>query len=312
MAKAQQYGWRIGSIRKIVLMLLLFIAVAFISVANATATITYETDYLRSDQQTVNGVTGYILNTTQSNSPVVITQEYSSTAYVSINFGWRVWITHNGNTTNEITSGTPTAVVTRNTNGNGIQNATRTMPLEQLDTGYDAVKAILYLRFGSGTWTAKATFTTSLLIEKYLLNQTWTFSLWTNRTTYLDVEHYTVAECRFGSSTYKSLIDDVEYADANPYEVGMYHLGAGNVFIWFFYPFSHIIGLNTVLLCLVFMCDATIYIRTNRNTTYVILGNLLLCGSSGLITALLNEVTSVIFWVFMLFALSGVFYKLVR
>jgi len=91
--------------------------------------------YMRSDSHTANNVTGYKLSETQS-----ATHTYNGrtkTGTYTTYYGVRVWIVFPNGQLEELTSGTPVAVVSRSSDGSGLQSANWTCPgyLNIVDAG---------------------------------------------------------------------------------------------------------------------------------------------------------------------------------
>jgi hypothetical protein len=86
----------------------------------------------------------------------------------------------------------------------------------------------------------------------------------------------------------------------------------GNFIIAIFSPWSSILGgINTVLAIGLLFVDGCIYIRS-RKFTYVMLGMIPLCGTYGVINAILSDVWLAGFWVFMLFAVAYVYWGIIK
>ncbi|RLI86021.1 MAG: hypothetical protein DRP01_05015, partial [Archaeoglobales archaeon] len=150
----------------------------------------------------------YILNGTQS----------STSKYVGLSSGgqlqtWvavRVWIVYSDGNSSELTDGNYNVNVTRSSSGYGYQNVTWTCPETDLNTT-DAIMVRVYLKVGSGSWTAKAKFITSQGMTQ--IGGNWTFQLYTkNQQTKNPITNQWTTACYFywGSSSYNSLIDGVE------------------------------------------------------------------------------------------------------
>lgn len=160
-----------------------------------------ETRYMRSDTHTVNGLTKYVLGTTQTES-YLTRSEY---AVNSGDWGIRVWKRASGGTETEITSGTPVAQVSRTTDGSGIQTNTWACPETTL-ASTDAIVVKVYVRPDGGSWVEKETFITTQLSASKLDAATWLVSYWTQLDT---TNEY--AAFRFGSTSYNSQIGNFKY-----------------------------------------------------------------------------------------------------
>jgi len=137
-----------------------------------------ETRYMRGDQHTVNGLTAYILGTTQSDVEQVHKRGFSGN--VGIEWGIRVWKRKSDGTEEEITNGTPVAIVSRGADGEGIQSATWTCPQTSLSST-DAIVVRVYVRELGGSWYLHAEFITEQLGASSLDGATWTVYYYTYR-----------------------------------------------------------------------------------------------------------------------------------
>jgi len=172
---------------------------------------TVETRYLRSDQHTVNGLTAYVLGTSQTTSFLSRTQTFSGSP--TVEWGIRVWRRAADGTETEVTSGTPVAVVSRAYDGSGLQSATWNCPQTSMaDT--DAIVVRVYVR-GGGSWILLETFITEQLGAGQLDAATWTVYYWTSRQ-YVPPVGQTSTSFRFGDSTYNSRIEGFSWSVPPP------------------------------------------------------------------------------------------------
>jgi len=140
-------------------------------------TVTSETRYFRNDQHTINTITAYKLLTSQT----------GVSRYVTINAGGsnntRVGmvpiIRHIDGSYVGIDGYTVKAIVTRTSNGIGIQSATWGCPETSLSIT-DAIEVRVYLDAGGG-WIHKVTFITDQLGATQLDAATWTIHYYTKR-----------------------------------------------------------------------------------------------------------------------------------
>ncbi|MEM3617290.1 MAG: hypothetical protein QXJ31_05190 [Candidatus Bathyarchaeia archaeon] len=133
-----------------------------------------ETRHMRGDQQTVNGLTAYILGLTQS----AIEKHYSliNDASSYIYAGIRVWKRSADGVETEITGGSPVAVayVYYPRGGGGYASATWGCPQTPLNPT-DAIVVRVYARKSTtATWELAATFITEQLGATQLDAATWT------------------------------------------------------------------------------------------------------------------------------------------
>lgn len=287
--------------------LLLFALVLFalLPLSVEARTSTSFTWYMRGDTDTVNGVTGYVVNATQSDAAVTLSESIAASENCS--WGYRVWRAEGNNATTELTSGTPTAIVTRTANGNGVQSNTWLPTETPLAIGFDSLKLVAYVQFGAGAWTAKATFTTPRLSEATLLNETTTFYSWTNRT---ESGGTTYSQMRFGSSTYNTRIEDIAFAEPYGPESMLVELMNQNFFGFIMFPMNAVLGSLSYGVILLLICVPLVK-RYNSFVPVLILF-VLFGGGAGAFTLMIPEVGMSIGWVFMVIGLGGLLYKWTR
>ncbi len=177
---------------------------------DATAT---ETWYMRSDQQTVNGLTAYKLSTTQSSS--YTSAGGTASGYTSGYWGIRVWIRHADGTEDELTPGYSVAVVSRNSDGEGMQSATWNCPGATLSST-DSIVVRVYIGTSSPPSYQVAEFTTQPLTASRLYASTWTVYYYTYLNQYWWGNRYTDIYYYWGDSTHNSRISNVQYEIAPP------------------------------------------------------------------------------------------------
>jgi len=160
-----------------------------------------ETRYMRSDQQTVNGLTAYKLDTTQSASELygAVTVSGSQTVY------WASDVAIRHSDSSETSLGTKVGQVQRNTDGQGIQSATWNVTVQTL-VSTDSIVVRVYLKVGAGSWNLMATFTTEQLGASSLDAATWTFYYYTYYGSYYEARFY------WGKSTYNSRIENFTWS----------------------------------------------------------------------------------------------------
>ena len=203
-----------------ILLLIFLISTSLLSsitfkIQNVKANPDTVTWYMRSDQHTVNTVSGYILNGTQSSTSKYVS--LSSSGKLQTWVAVRVWIVFSDGNKSELTDGTYNVNVTRTSSGYGYQNVTWTCPATSLNAS-DAIMIKVYLKVGSGSWSEKATFITAQL-NMTKISGNWTFQLYTkNNQVYNSITHQWTTACYFywGSSSYNSLIDGIELSSGIP------------------------------------------------------------------------------------------------
>lgn len=177
-----------------------------------------QTRYFRGDQHTVNGLTAYILGTSQS----ATAQSYTifNQPVAGFYYGIRVWKRASDGTETEITSGTPVAQVFRSINGSGLQSATWDCPETSL-TATDAILVRLYIKGVTTGWYLAGEFITEQLGAQTLDAATWTVYYYTSQVYNPRLNSYN-GSVYWGTSEYNTHIEGFSYtvAVAVAYPVG--------------------------------------------------------------------------------------------
>lgn len=164
-----------------------------------------EIRYMRGNTTTVNNLTAYQLSTNQSDTAKYNT--YGGYGSCSVWWGIRVWERSSAGTETEITGGTPVALVSRSTSGEGIQSATWNCSETSLNTT-DAIVVRVYIKVGANWSSAVATFITEQLGATKLDSATWTVYYYTKR--YCTTA--TVGFFYWGTTTYNSRIENFTWS----------------------------------------------------------------------------------------------------
>jgi hypothetical protein len=229
--------------------------------------------YFRSDTYTNNNATANGLDPANTNSPTNVNTTITTE---TVTYGFRVWTLHRFGTTTELTNGLPNAQVTRTTNGYGWQNGTWLCPQTTLAIGVDAIKVGIYLSTDSGaTWTQKATYITHPLLSAALLEQTWTFNLYTTRT----ASSHTAFT--FGSLTYHSSINGIGLQPPTDTQLQSWRFFNGDWIGFILGTYTSQIGVAAYLLILMIPAT-TLYLR-HRNFGPVLVMFALFGGSGGIV-----------------------------
>jgi hypothetical protein len=134
-----------------------------------------ETRYKRSDLQTVNGVTTYILGLATSGTGIYqyISQNDPSSLYGYL--GIRAYVLHADGTKTELTGGSPAAVITISVTESlpKAYSATWNCPQTSL-ASTDAILVEVYGQFAGYSWVLMARFVTEQLGTTILNAATWT------------------------------------------------------------------------------------------------------------------------------------------
>lgn len=186
---------------------------------------TTETRYMRGDQHTINGLTAYVLNTTQSDSQQAMSSFLSGSQDYVLKWGIRVWIRHDDNSETELTDGTWTQIeVSRSSNGEGLQSDTWDCPETNLATT-DAIRVTVRENFETKT----TNFITEQIGVTQLDSATWTFYLYTKRSSSAGFPPFilpsTSGNFYWGTDAKNSRIENFQYSTA---PVGEWH----NITTW--------------------------------------------------------------------------------
>jgi hypothetical protein len=261
--------------------------------------------YMRSDTHTVNNETQYQLKLTRSTIAITLSDSVAGSYQTS--YGFRVFVLHYDGSEDEISHGTPIGTLTRAANGEGLQNNTYTPTYTRWQVGFDALKVVVYVRFGTGSWTAKATWTTERQLAKAIDDEEWTFSIYTKRD---ESGGNTQAQVKFGNVTYDSLIDDVIFIEPNTFEMMQYHLNNGDLIQFFIYPYYVLIGNLIYGLGMLFICGP-MYLRY-RSFNIILVLFALFGGTGGVFTLMVPSIALHVTWVFLLLGLAGLLWKATR
>ena len=264
---------------------------------------TEATMFLRADSHEVNGISGYRLSETQSSSNITDTVSASNT--LETYYGVRVWIVHRNGATEELTSGVPVAVVTRNADGEGLQNATWLCP------GYnsivDAVMVKVYQQFGTIGWNLRASFITENDFLVKLPEATWTFSYYTKR-------QYGIGGIAYSSllwgGSYMSSVT-MRYDVPAAWEVQFYNLFNGDIFGFLFTPYTWFLGFLGYSLVFLLPVGIVLYNRFEDATATIIALLLIGGGAGGLLSTVVPQLGLQLCWVLFVLGIAALLYRLV-
>jgi len=164
-----------------------------------------QTLYMWNVQHTVNGLQAYVLNETDDTSGYSFASA-SASGNVIVYWSIDIKIRHSDET--ETTIASKVAQVYRSVGdvGSGIKSATCSPNFPSIESG-DALKIIVYMRLGTGSWVAKATFITRQISD--LASSTWTVYYYTSRS-YNSKFDLTYGYFYWGDSTRHSRIGNVD------------------------------------------------------------------------------------------------------
>jgi len=167
---------------------------------------TSETRYMRSDQRTIYGLTGYKLDTTQSTTFTV--EEEGVGGSVTVYFRAKVSVRHNDNSETLIQDWF--ALFSRSSDGEGYQSCIWNCPQTTVVPTDVVVVRIRITILGISLDVA---FVTDQLGATQLNAVTWVFTIYTYR---LYEYRYTYGSIFFGNSTYNSRIENFTWSSGPP------------------------------------------------------------------------------------------------
>jgi hypothetical protein len=260
--------------------------------------------YFRSDTQTVNEVTGYKLEETNTGSTA---WTYSSASGdLTVYFGYRVWLVDSDGRATELTSGQ--IYCYRITTGEGSQNTGFSISSIPLQMGFDAVKVSVYIKIGSGEWeSAKATFISDRILKTYIEASTWVFQVYTKR---IVSDGVTYGYIYWGSNTYQSGISGIQFTEPGVFDWMLYNFQSGNLVTFITLPYTFYIGGLFYGLMVLVIC-VPLYNRYKSFTPILFLF-ILLGGGTGFLSLLVPEIGLQLGWLFLMLGLAGLIYKVTR
>jgi hypothetical protein len=228
------------------------------------------TMYFRSDERTIYDATGYALDTTNTDSPITISDSVG--AGPTVYYGFDVELLQYGGSTVLLGEKVGTIEVTAVAAAYkiGLWNC----PQYGLNLGYDALRVTVYSKIGDNDWAAKGVFISSQLLSSQLTYQSWQFSLYINRTS-------TASNFLFGSETYGSKIEDIGLKELTDNEMQSYRWNSGDIIGMIIGAYTDRIGSVAYLLILL-IPSATLYVR-HKNTSAVVFAFILFGGPGGLV-----------------------------
>ena len=266
-----------------------------------------QTWYFRADTHTINGITGYRLAETSTSTSAYDSTLAVGTSGYDIYYGVRVWIVHESGTIEELTDGQPVAIVTRDSDGEGLQNATWNCP------GYsniiDAIMIKVYQRFEVTDWELRATFISENQTLITLPEATWTFHYYTKRN-YID--NYGTESYFYWGDDYNSRIE-FSISKPNPFQLALWRLQNQNLIGFIMTPLTYYLG---SLAYGIFLFALAIALHNRfEDVSATTLAMLLLIGggaAGGIISILLPASGLQLSWALFVLGIAILLYKLVR
>jgi hypothetical protein len=263
---------------------------------------------MRIDTHTVDNQLGYILWTSQTFTYTYIGIT-KATPNTTSYWGWRFWIVYKDNSTQELTGGY-VANVSRTIDGSGLQSATYTPDLTNFGLMHMtvALKADLYMWFGSDAPTLEATFISNNFLSRAILNTTWTVYTYTFREANAT---YQTSRFYWGTTTYNSRI--ASFSIHQPYSWESMYESLGNKDLVGFFSVPGLYYFGPLFYGIVMaMASFMLYMRGKSFAPLLIL--LILLGGVGgaLLKPLIPSVGFEWGWALVMLGLAGLFYKLVH
>ncbi len=260
--------------------------------------------YLTATVDTVNNVNGYLISETAPSSVASVSANTEGSN--TITWGWRFYLRYEDSAT-ELTSGEPTATVSRSSTGAGLQTTYYTMQDTRLRFGFTAFEAVLYYRVNSGSWVPAAVFVTDNLFYTRFIDETWTVQLYTDMQKDESTTNCTVY---WGNSTALSGFGNVIFMSPADYDWQNYYLQKGKPLDFLNFGLTARTGnmIYAVILCAVCV---TLYVRY-RNTGMILLLLVLFGGAVGIFNLLIGDALLGIVWLLASFMLAALFWKVFR
>ena len=258
--------------------------------------------FMTSDTHTVNNKTGYQL--AEHNTISHINKTESVDGDVTVYYGCNISILHKNG---EATALSNIVYSWRAGNGTGLQNILWTAPATTLNLGFDALQVELYIKFAGGGWQLIDTFITEPLLKKSIVSTEWTLQIYTQRST---SETKTYGSVLWGNSNYPSGIANIEFVDPSSYELMLYKIQNGDYVGFVLHPYLAVIGPLFYGWLMLIAC-VPLYIRY-RSLTPILLLFIIFGGAGGIFSLMTPEAGLGFSWIFLLFGLAGLFYKVFR
>ena len=257
------------------------------------------TMYFRSDERTMYDVSGYALDTTNTASPVTISDSIG--AGPSVFYSFDVELLHYGGLTTILGEKVGTIEVTAVAAAYkiGLWNC----PQYGLNLGYDALRVTVYSKIGDNDWTAKGVFVSSQLLSSQLTYQSWQFSIYINRTS-------TASNFMFGSETYGSKIEGIGLKTPTDNELQSYRWNSGDTVSFILGAYTDRIGSVAYLLILL-IPSATLYVR-HKNTSAVVFAFILFGGPGGIAWFFVPVWAAAVIDLFLVLGYAFLVFKVIR
>jgi hypothetical protein len=260
--------------------------------------------HFRSDTWTSHGVLGYKLHTDNSDSEIQDSRSTSGSATIS--YGVRVWIVDTNENTWELTDGSPVAVVSRSTDGDGYQSATWELDDDYEDVVASAIQINVYQRFDSDSWSLRRVTISDEGLLYYLPSSNWTFTYHTERD-YSGSTTYSYFS--FGSEDYDSGVTFF-YSKITGFDSMLYYIAQGDIISFIAAPFYNTIGNLFYGFIILFVCGTT-YLRYDDVRPVIVL-MWLFGGAGGAFSLLLPAYAVNIAYLFLAVAFAATLWRLFR
>jgi len=256
------------------------------------------TFYFRSDLYKFNDtIIGYGLDVKNTNSYMTVSDTVSS----SIAYGFRVYVLRENGELVELTNAYPVAIMSRTTNGAGIQYAIWTCPQTQTQLG-DRLMIAVCSQVNGGDWVVKVNFISNPLLAKRVESSVWNFTIYTSL-------NNGAASFSFGSRSHVSGIDNIGLKRATSQEIAIYMGSSGDIVGAVLYPYLFWAG-NIMYGLILFFFAGSVYLRY-RNFGPVLLAMILL-GGSGVFGFLIPNVAFRLVYFVIIFTVAIILWRVFK
>lgn len=261
--------------------------------------------YFLHTTHTINNVTGYNIALTSGwVNATVGGQGVPETAITQ--YGFKAWLVHNDGVADCLTGADVVGIITRETGGQGMQNATVGIPTVTLVMGMNAIKVSIYVRFDYGEWYVINNYISDLLVKKGIVGGVWTLNLYTK---VVQSGGETYAYIYWGNQMCLSGLGGVTFVEPLPQEIALNYANSGDFYGMIMFPYLYLLGDLFYGVALLFV-GSVLYVRHRRFEVILILF-LLFGGTSGF-GLLIPNVAYRLIYVILLFILASIMYRLVR
>jgi len=204
--------------------------------------------YFRSDLYVTLGVLGYGLDADYTNMYFNVSNSFP------VYYGFRVWLISSINSSTELTSGAPSAIIYLDGSETyGTYGAIWACPETAVILGFQALKISMYLSADGSEWTALVNYVSPLLITTEIENSEWTFTI----QVLFDAGD---AVYSWGDSAHRSGVSGIEMTTPRESEIQLWRINTGDYIGFILGAYIDVIGEAFYVLCLI-GAAGTLYFR---------------------------------------------------